>query len=230
MNHGVFALAAGLLAVGLAGCSDKGGATAAASPSPTGGAAATTPAAAPTTPAQPSPAQPAGNRVTWRGAVIALPPGWHKGKADDDTLCLLPAGDTNQFTCQSNQIQDSVLLYASERKLGPGAGPDRSSLDGSDLHGPSGWLYRGGEDQCEEETHNTQVESGTKPVGGRDAFYGRWEVGCQRSGRNFTSQRWELPKSRLGIVAFSVSAETTTALRDMVTAIDLSGYQPTQPR
>jgi hypothetical protein len=226
-RRGVIALAAGLVALGLGGCSAKGGTAAAPASQPV--------SAAPTTPAPSSPAAVAGTKQNWRGAVITLPATLRVSSTNDDTLCLKASTSKNPDPCEDHPIEDWVQFYSSERRLGPQQDPSAplnpSSLDGTDLGANGDWIYTFGnqEDPCDDARDQKLAEKGTKPVGGRDAFYGRFEATCKNNGKHWTSQRWELPKSRIGIVAFTVTPASAQAVRDMVTGIDLSGYRPTSP-
>ena len=225
MRRDILAAAAVVLA-GLfaAGCTAQPGAGGAPSP----------PEKPTITPPTPTATPPASPQVRWRGAVVPLPAGWHQATADDDALCLQPASSTNSDPCEDHPVEDWVQFYASERRQGPQRDTtvpfDPSSLDGTHM---DGWIYRGGtqENICDESaTKETVAEKGTKPVGGRDAYYVRIDVTCTEKGKRLTSQRWELPKSRIGIVAITVTPASARAVRDMVAGIDLGGYQPTKPR
>jgi hypothetical protein len=163
--------------------------------------------------------------LAWRGATVKLPGGWARGYQDDTSLCLARTPRYCQAIGGARDAQDWVYLYASERPDDDEEPPHRATLDGSDM---SSWMYDSGILPCDA-TEGQQVKKGTDRINGRSAYYGKWRVSCKNNGRNFIVQRWLLPKTRLGVVSFAVTATSEADVYKMVTTMDLSGFKPTSP-
>jgi hypothetical protein len=211
--------AVSVLLVGASACTSKG--------TPT--ASSATLSAEPTTASTANGAT-ATATLTWRGATVKPPSGWGKGLQEETSLCLARKPNPDRY-CHAmggtNDVQDWVYLYASERSGGAEGEPAHSStLDGSDM---GFWMYDSGTLPCDA-TDGQQVKKGIDTIGGRSASYGKWQVSCKNNGRNFTVQRWLLPKSRLGVVSFAVTSTSEADIYQMITTMDLSGFKPTSPR
>jgi len=216
-------LAALGLVLGLTACSAKAEQPGAAATTPAGSTTATVPAAT-------SAAAPAAGSVGWRGALLNLQPGWAKAAGDDETLCVLPTGGSAAI-CKAlghtDTVKDWLFLYASERSAGAGAPADPKTLDGSDM---GFWLYNGGEPPCDQWSRNERVDKANKTVGGLVAYYGKWQVTCSGGGASFIAQRWLLPKSRLGIVSYALTEAKATEIAQMVSTMDMVGYEVTETK
>jgi hypothetical protein len=165
--------------------------------------------------------------LAWRGATMKLPGGWGRGYQDDTSLCVARPDRYCRAMGGTNDAQDWVYLYASERSGGaPGEPPHPDTLDGSDMNS---WMYDSGTLPCDA-TEGQQIKKGFDRINGRSAYYGEWRVSCKNNGRNFIVQRWLLPKTRLGVVSFAVTATSEADVYKMVTTMDLSGFNPTSPR
>ena len=229
-------VAVAALVTGLAACSSSGTQPEATASSqavdtsqPVGEAVATTTSSAPggasATPKTGSGAV----TVGWRGATVAVPRGWRKAAGDDNTLCILPISSPARV-CQAlghtDGVQDWLFLYATERSAVQGAPANPRTLDGSDM---DFWMYDGAEPPCDDWTRNQRVDNASKKVGGKTAYYGKWLVTCKDDGKSFTAQRWLLPKSRLGVISFARTDVSAAAIYQMVTTMDMIGYEPTEP-
>lgn len=220
-------MAVGLFAaMGLAACSSRAEPSGATTPATTSAAG---PTGAATEPIATSADQAEGS-VGWRGALLKPRPGWGKGAEEDETLCMLPSASPASV-CKAlghtDSVKDWLFLYASERSAVKGAPADPKTLDGSDMNF---WMYNGGELPCDQWTRNKRVDSANKSVGGLVAYYGKWEVTCQDSGASFIVQRWLLPKSRLGVVSYALTEAKAADIYQMVTNMDMAGYEPTEAK
>jgi hypothetical protein len=70
-----------------------------------------------------------------------------------------------------------------------------------------------------------QRKGGTASLGGRSALYGEWSVPCGST--PFLSQRWVLPKNRLGVIAFARTEAGAAEIRQMMAHIDLTAFRAT---
>ncbi|MEJ3743248.1 hypothetical protein WEI85_08175 [Actinomycetes bacterium KLBMP 9797] len=209
--------AVALLVAGLTGCSSsEPGSASSASPSETASATAAAGNGQSGTTG-------GGSAVAWRGGEVRVPGGWRKAASADDFLCVLPAGgDQTMCTAPGHAVQDFLFLYASERKANREAPADPKTLDGSDM---GFWMYNGGEVPCDDWSRNEKVDGAAKTVGGLQALYGKWSVTCASDGKSFVAQRWLLPKSRLGVVSYALTDQAATQIFQMVSTMNLSGYE-----
>jgi hypothetical protein len=219
MKYTVVAVAAFTSTLLLAGCTTAG------SSSPPVGPSTRVASSQPST----ASGQPGRTALTWRGASINLADGWRKAAGIDQTeqLCLLRTGSADAV-CGGDKVDDWLYLYASERSGGAEGEPGHP--DTLDASGMNGFTYDGGVVPCQTRGTAAQVQKGTRDVGGRLAYYGEWKVECVGNPPTFIAQRWVLPKSRIGVVSYALTEQSAEQIRQMITTMDLSGYQPTAPK
>jgi hypothetical protein len=165
-----------------------------------------------------------GSRLVWRGAVLTLDPGWRRVISDQEQLCL--QAETNpDVECGLDRTEDLIYLYASERSGGAEGEPGHaSSLDAA---GMDSFTWDGGFVPCDF-PDEPPLRKGTRPVGGRTAFYGEWRLACTDRPAVLV-QRWVLPKSRLGVLSYASGDASAKRIEQMVAAMDLSHFTPTSP-
>jgi hypothetical protein len=176
--------------------------------------------------------RPPGTEVGWRGAAIRLTAGWRKALQDDVdvSLCLLPetAPDSYCRTVHGSGASqhDWVLFYAADRHLAGDPGLDRNTFSGSDMGSPG---YDSAPRPCDA-TNVTVLRRGNGSLGGRTSMYSKFQVTCKAGqGGTYTSQRWLLPASRLGVISYALTPARADEIEQLVSNVDLTAFQPTRP-
>jgi hypothetical protein len=170
--------------------------------------------------------------VTWRGAVILVSSGWRVAVQNDAdvSLCLLPKSVPKDYCSTVHgsgaNMRGWLLFYAADRRLAGDPGFDRKTFSGKDMDSPG---FDSAPRPCDAANIAT-LRRGNNILGGRASSYSKFRVTCKKGqGGTFVVQRWLLTESRLGVISYAVTPAAAATIDRLVSAVNLAGFQPTEP-